>query len=426
MILYVDGKLVASKALSNFKFENVSFTLYSGPTASSSDSFIIDAPAVYRYSLNETKIISHYFNSFSTPPIQIVKPDDGSYFGLSDQPVRCNFRYSYPYSRSWKAFVNEDINYDPVEESISLIKNSLGGSKTVTFTDYITVPTEIELTSSKVEWDGDNGVSVYTSLDGITYSQCVNGKAIPQYKLSSFDTVGKLYIKFVLSSSDISKHIPKLKNLTFSFFQNKDVVGYNTGSKVVYAHEEYHLGAAVYDILFRDSKNGLRCDADGGFVINTNKEIRTVEFFYTPSGFTDSGLVSSASTNGYDASNYSWRNSGTVSKTNISAIYVNGVNKTSETSISNVFKDGELHHVILVYGSNISGDITFNYSLYGATESLYQNVAIYESAFNQAKAQEHYSLYTSFANQIADDSTLTMTESSVKYYNNDWVVIQSI
>jgi hypothetical protein len=136
--------------------------------------------------------------------------------------------------------------------------------------------------------------------------------------------------------------------------------------------------------------------------------------------------VSSTSTNGFTASNYSWRNTGTVSKSNVSAIYVNGVDKTSQTDITNVFTLGQLHHVVILYSSTISGDIKFNYSLYGATPSLYQNIALYETAFDSTKATQHYDLYTARATEIADDSSVTLTEDGVTAYNNDWVVIQSI
>jgi hypothetical protein len=49
IMLYVDGILVASKSV-DFKFTNSSVTLFSGPS-SGSEYFIIDCPAVYRYSL---------------------------------------------------------------------------------------------------------------------------------------------------------------------------------------------------------------------------------------------------------------------------------------------------------------------------------------------------------------------------------------
>jgi hypothetical protein len=401
-------------------------TLAAGPTTSSSDSLVIDAPAVYRYALDGKKVLSHFIDSRSPKGIQIAYPDDGIFFPLSDENLKSQFSYSYPFSKSWSNFVTSDIFYNKDDESISLIKDSAGGSKSVEFTDYIMIPGQIGLTTSKVEWNGDNGISVETSLDGVTYTACVNGQAIPNYSQSSFSSAGTLYIKFTLASSNISKHVPKLKYINFSFYKSKTVSSENFGEKVVYAENEFHLGPANYDILSRDYRNGLRCSSSAGFTIATGASVRTVEFFYTPTAFTDSGLVSSASTGGFAASNYSWRNTGTVEKTNVSAIYVNGVDKTSQTAISNVFTAGQLHHVVIVYTDAISSDIKFNYSSYGATASLYQNVAIYESAFDVTKAAQHYSLYTSRSIEVTDDSSLTLTEDGVEVYNNDWVVIQSI
>jgi hypothetical protein len=185
------------------------------------------------------------------------------------------------------------------------------------------------------------------------------------------------------------------------------------------------FGNKVYPILSRDDRNGIKMAQDSGFNIMTNKLIKTIEFFYTPDALTDSKLVSSLADTTYYASNYSWRNTGTVSKTNISAIYVNGINKTSQTAISNVFNVGELCHVVLVFSDPISDEIRFNHSLYGSVPALYQNITLYEAQFDSTKAAQHYNLYTGAATTILDDSSLTMTENSVEYYNNDWLVVQN-
>lgn len=426
--LYHDGSYVSSLniAQSAVSFTHTGLTLKCGPTTSTSDKIVVDTPAVYRYALNSQQILSHFIDSKSIQPIQVAYPEEGILFPFNDKTLKSQYTYSYPFSKDWSNFATEDTIYDSKEQSLSLIYNSAGGSKTVTFTDYIVIPTQIGLTSSKIEWSGTNGITVETSLDGVTYTTCTNGQAIPQYKQSSFSTSGKMFIRFTLSTTDLSKNIPKLKYINFAFYKTKNIYAYNSGELVSYAEQEYHLGGDNYPVLSRDYRNGLRCSADGGFTVATAAHIRTVEFFYTPSALTDSGLVSSASTNGYTASNYSWRNSGTVSKTNISAIYVNGVNKTSQTDIANVFTAGQLHHVVIVYSDIISGDIKFNYSLYGATTSLYQNLAIYQSAFDSAKALEHYNLYVARSIQIAEDSSLTLTESAPEVYDNDWLVVQGV
>lgn len=426
--LYHDGYLRDSIAVvpEDLGITHTGMTLSAGPAANVSDSFVIDAPAVYRYALTSRQILDHFIDASPIKGIQVAYPDDGIFFALSDENLKSQFSYSYPFSKSWSSFVTDNTVHDKSDESLSLKENAAGGSVTEVFTDYITIPTNIGLTTSKIEWSGTVGVTVEASLDGSTYSTCTNGAAIPGYTQSSFSSNGILYIRFTLASTDISKHIPKLKYVAFNFYKTKDIYADNFGDKLTYAENEYHLGGKNYNILSRDYRNGLRCSTDSGFTIASSIGINTIEFFYTPTALTDSGLISSTSTNGYQASNYSWRNTGTVSKTNIAAIYVNGVDKTSQTDIANVFTPGELHHVIIDYNTPIGGDIKFNYSLYGATPSLYQNIALYEDDFDQAKATEHYNLYIQKTSITSSDSSFTVTENTPAAYNNDWIVIQSI
>ncbi len=426
--LYHDGYLKDSVAIvpEDLGITHSGMTLSAGPAAHASDSFVIDVPAVYRYALSQKQVLDHFIDATPITGLQVTVPDDGTFYNLSDENLKSQFNYSYPFSKSWSNFVTDDIFYDKLDESISLKENSAGGSVSVEFTDYITIPTNIGLTSSKIEWEGTTGITIQTSLDGSTYSTCTNGQAIPQYTLDSFSSTGKLYIKITLASTDISKHIPKLRYVAFDFYKTKTLYAENLGDKLEYDSEEYHLGGKRYPILSRDYRNGLRCSIDGGFKITASHAVSTIEFFYTPTAFTDSGLVSSLATNGYAASNYSWRNTGTVSKTNVSAFYVNGVNKASETDISNVFTIGELHHVVIVYSAAISDVIKFNSSLYGSTPSLYQNISLYPTAFNSGKAIEHYELYIDKSSITSSDSSFTVTENTPEAYNNDWVVIQSI
>jgi len=61
--LYVNGRAVSSNTLTGFKFTNSSLSLQIGPTANASDSFIVDAPAVYRYGLSPDIIKRHFLAS---------------------------------------------------------------------------------------------------------------------------------------------------------------------------------------------------------------------------------------------------------------------------------------------------------------------------------------------------------------------------
>lgn len=430
--LYLNNELVATKLLTDFVFTNLNLFIKSGPTLDAADYFLINAIAAYRYALTTDQINSHYNAAKTLIPIQVATPEEGELFEFYDNAVSTQFSYSYPGNKSWENFVTSDLYYDEQKNYLQIIKG-IGVSKTVVLEDFIKIPSASAMDSSRIEWDGNNGVTVETSIDGETYESCVNGQSIPQYKLGSFDESRNLYIKITMSTTDDSKYLPILSTVSMSFYNDQIMYAQNSTSYLSTLEEdapptapEIYLSNDLYGILSRDKRNGIRLVQDSGFYITTTGLIHTLEFFYTPDFLTDSGLVSSLADTYYYASNYSWRNSGTISKTNISAIYVNGVNKTSQTNVSDVFTEGELHHVLIVFVSPISDKIKFNYSLYGAVPALYQNVILYESAFNSTMAGQHYDLYMGRSSTVLNDSTFTMTENSVTPYNNDWLVYQTV
>jgi hypothetical protein len=433
MSIYVDGQLAASKSLSNFEFTNTSLNLQIGTTGNASDSFIVDDPAVYRYALSSSQILNHYNDNGFLNPIQIAYPDGGQIFEFYDNGINRKFRYSYPSNKSWDYFLTSDLYYDGLENSIAIAYSDSAVSKTVYLTDLVSILLGITMDSSKIEWEGDNGIMVETSVDNSTWVQCINGESIPQYKLGSFNSSGLVYIKITMSTTDNSKYLPKLYNLTLSFYNDQIIYAQNAGSYMStfdglagISNPAISLGPNKYPILSRDFRNGIRVTADAGFYINANIPVKTIEFFYTPDDLTNSGLVNSTATNGYAASNYSWNNAGAISKTNVNSIYVNGVNKTSATAVSDVFTADDLHHVVITYTNAISGAIRFSYSLIGTVKSLIQNLGLYETQFTGGEILNHYDLYISKASVTADDSTITLTENSVQAYNNEWLVIQNV
>lgn len=430
--LYLDKVLVASKTLSNFVFTNQTLFLQAGPTLNAGDYFLVNAMAAYRYALSQSRIEFHYNMAQTLIPIQVATPDAGELFEFYDNAITTQFSYSYPANKGWNNFLTENLYYDVEDDYLQIAKGS-GASKTVVLQDLITIPSGPDMDSSRIEWYGDNGIAVESSVDGITYQTCTNGQSIPQYKLGSFDSSRTLYLKITMSTTDDSKYLPILDSLSISFYNNQRMYAQNYTSYFTtlegtsgVTEFEVNLSNNLYNILSRDARNGLRVVQDSGFYINTDRLINTIEFFYTPDALTDSGLVSSLSDTTYFASNYSWRNSGTISKTNISAIYVNGVNKTSQTNVSNVFTQGELHHVVMVFTSPISSNIKFNHSLYGAVPALYQNIIMYQTAFDSTAADLHYDLYMGANPTILSDSSFTVTENSVTPYDNDWLVYQTV
>jgi hypothetical protein len=139
--------------------------------------------------------------------------------------------------------------------------------------------------------------------------------------------------------------------------------------------------------------------------------------------------MSTASSGSYAASNYSWNGSGTISKTNISAIYVNNVNKTAQTNVSNIFKLGQMHHVIIVFTNPVSGQIKFAHSSSGSVSGLFQNLALYPDQFTALQADENYQLYiygSIFTVANSNSVSMTMTENDYFVYDNVWTVREEV
>jgi hypothetical protein len=433
MSIYVDAQLVSTRVLSSFTFSNTSLALQTGPTLDANDYFLINSVGVYRYALSFSQIQNHYLEASQIAPIQIVDPDSGELFDLYDENISTQFIYSYPGNKSWEYFITDDLYYSDSEQSLAIKKST--GSKTVILTDYISLPYASVLDSSKIEWSGTDGITVEVSVDGTTYQACQNGQKIPQFTIASFNGNKQIYLKITMSTTDSSKYLPKLSTLQIKFYNNQ--IAYASNSSSYISTLEGLAGVSVYDItigndkhpiLSRNAKNGIRTIASSGFYINTTSSIKTLEFFYTPYALTVSGFISTASSGSYAASNYSWSGGGTVSKTNIAAIYVNGVNKTSQTSVSNVFKLGELHHVVIVFTSAVSGQIKLSHSSSGAVPALFQSFGLYTGTFTATDVSTHYSLYLyNNVSTVADDNSpsMTVTENSVDYYDNDWIVIQN-
>ena len=212
--------------------------------------------------------------------------------------------------------------YDNVDDSIRIALGT-GTSKTVVIDEFITIPSGPDMDSSRIEWDGDNGISIGSSVDGITYTPCINGQPIPQYFLGSFDSSRDLHIKITMTTSNDSKYLPKLKTLSMSFYNDQAFYANNSSSYISTDAGEIGMSNSKYELLSRDARNGIAVKSGGSFYINTNTLTKSLEFFYTPSDLNGGGLIEASN----EPTNLSWP-TGTISKTNIDKIYVNGVDKT--------------------------------------------------------------------------------------------------
>jgi hypothetical protein len=424
IILYIDGKIEAEKDLSGFSFSNQSITMKSGPVNNSLDYMLLNCVSFYRNSLTKDQVLSHYLENKSLSPTQIVYPDQGNFFELTDKSISAKYSYSYPANKSWQYFINDNnLYYNSQKEFIGVVKGN-GDSQSIVIEDFITIPSGPEMNSSRIEWDGDNGVSVSVSIDGQDYQSCVNGQPIPQYSLSSFSQTRNLYIRVYFTTSDDSVYLPSLKFLSISFYNNQKIYSKNS-SNYIASQQDIPVSNNKYEILSTDNRNGISLKNLSSFYINTTTPTKSIEFFYTPYSIQNGGLVTSVATSGYSESSLTW-SSNTISKSNISKIYVNGVDKTSQTNINNLFLKDSLHHVVIVFENSIYGEISINKSSVLGGQSLYQNLAIYESALSAEKVQDHFNKYVSSQGTIIEDQLGKMSELSVDYFNSDWIVVQNI
>ena len=421
--LYIDSFAVDSKSLSNFKFTNTTLGLQVGPTTASGDTFIIDAPAVYRYGLQPESIRSHYVDgNITTSAINVVYPDKGILFTGTDANIKAVMDYSYPASKPWSDFVDDNTYYDSNKRYITFYKTDTVEAKTFIINDYFFIPSQIGLTTSKIEWRNDLGITVESSVDGTTYSQCVNGQPLPQYTKDSFNSSGNVYIKITMSTTDASKYLPKLSFFCITFYADRTIYADNFGDKIT-SSTDYYLGSLNYPVLSRHYMNGIRAKNTAGFDLNASTSVKSVEMLFTPLTLAANTLFYASNPS---ATRLAWNGSGVVSKANIAKIYVNNIDVTNQTNISSYLVEEEPHHIVIVFTTAVTGTLKLNYESTGGPSNLYKNIATYDSELTAPKVETHFELYCGKPVESITESAMTLTELDTDYYNNDWVVLQSI
>lgn len=414
--LYIDGKLEATKTISSNPFTNNSVNFKSGPCGIS-QSFIINSIGVYRYSLSQNQINSHYNAAKTLNYSQIIEVGGGEWFNLYDDNMYPVYQYAWPSNRAWELMLTDDLYYDVQDDYISILKTESQNPVTVILEDQIVLPSNT-MDSSKIEWDGDNGVIVETSDDGITYQQCVNGEEIPQYSKNNFSSSRQLFIRVTMSTNDSSRFNPRLNYLITKFYNNLRKMAVN-GPSYIESEDSFTLGRVSSNILWRDSRNGLKALTGSSFNITTTDSIKTIEMFYTPYSLSEAGSIIFAGT-----TLLSWNSDGNLAKANIKDIYVNNYNKTSKTNVSDIFTQNDINYVVITFTDPITGDITINGSSSGGgTSGLYQNIALYDYEFTAEKTLTNFNLYRyGDVYTIFDlsNASMTVTESDFDAYDIEW------
>lgn len=412
--LYINGVLVSYKLIDKYLFLNQDVNFQSGD---SNNIFIIDAVAFYKYNMSASQILKHYKEGIKEINVsQIVHNDNGYLFSMNTALMKPVFKYSYPKSKSWKNFINENIKLSG-DEAYLYFDETLGGN--FSFSDAILIPSTLNITSSQIYWNSDvSNITVEVSIDAESWQECQNGYPLPFFNKNDNQISDILYLRCSMVSSNTSDDLPILSNINIDFFNNKDFYCDNFGYYIS-SDYDYALPNKNSNILSYNYNNGLRMYDGHGFTVNSDLDTKTIEMIFTPQE--GQNVLFSAPSH-----TYAWDQNGVISKQSVSAIYVNGVNKTSATNISEFFTIGLPHHVVVVLSSPIPGVIKFNQNQDDSTYGLghmYNNLAIYNSQFTQYDVNRHYLLYTDNITASVSDSLVSISESQSGTDSTPYLVI---
>lgn len=430
MFLYLNGKLVASKSISKINFTNESLLFNCGP-ADINKYFIVDAPAIYRYSLSPDKILNHYINFISNTESNIVLPDSGEIFKASEMYQDITTTIAFPAQLSWDYHVDDNILYRDYTDSLYLSPSSSYGE----FIKVFSLPHWKNFVSSKLEIMASNGISVYVSIDNqSTWQQCQNGKALPGFSQGSdFSDSKVIAIKVTFESNDSERYVPELYYMKIHFYDSKKLSAHGGGS--IISVEEPNLGDSWEisisnmnsNILLREKDNGITTD-NSCFYADTLKDIKYLEMIFFPKSLS-SGYLFYNKTNSVE-SYISWIADGTITKNNISNLYINGQDVTSQNNISNYLHIDEPNYILVKTSSEMTGQIWLNGKQDGGNRSgvlddnMYQNISIYES--DSIDHLKHYNLYIGKDIIEANDSVIHISEEAVKTYSRDRVLLNNL
>jgi hypothetical protein len=404
--LYINGQLVEKLSIGKYKFTNEVVDFQSGPSASK---MIIDCVGFYKFNLSDNQIKSHYDEGIKELyASQIVNTNGGYLFSMNTASIKPKFKYSYPYSKKWQYIIPEGITLSNDGSYIYIKQTDTQQSVSYSFVDSIIVPQNLGITTSQIYWSDDvNGIQVEVSLDNQSWQTCINGNPLPYFNKNDNQVSDLLYIRITLSSTDTAKYLPVLKYLNIMFYSSKNFYSDNSGLYLT-SNYDYSLPEFNYRILSYNKNNGLKMLNGHGFSINNAPSTKAIELIFTPASG-ENVLVSAQS------KSFRWDSDGLITKSGVASIYVNGINRTSETNIWDFLILNVPHHIVINFTSE-AVSMKFNQnqddSKYGLG-SMYNNLAIYPEVLSEATILNHYLMYTDNIIKQVDDSLINISESNL-------------
>lgn len=406
--LYINGSLVSEKFITTgFKFTNALMVPKIGP-ANVGKRFLVDSAAIYNYEIEDSKILSHYLAGYKeTKYSQIVYSKNGILFSLNSVFLKPAVSYRYPGSKSLDTIVSGDAYYNPTYKRIEFAQTELAEQKTFVFEERLYVPNPETIVSSRISYGQDTqNILVEARVPGQQWQVCKNNSTLPYYNKNQDLSGPILDIRVTMTTLDSSFDLPYFDKLEIDLYSNKDFYSDNGGGKI-YSDYDYSLGYYNYPVRMQNKYNGLSMTSGHGFSVDLPIQPRTIEMFFTPREGKNI-LFSSA------AVSFSWTNAGTITKSGISAIYINGINRTTSTNVSDFFLSGVSHHVLIVLSAAATA-IKLNQNQSGSEyggSNTYSNLAFYETPFTASEALKNYNLYCSDNSFVVQDPGITFSENA--------------
>jgi hypothetical protein len=401
--LYINGVIVDTASVNGYRFSNSTINFKTGPA---DGKFVIDCVGFYKFNLSPNQIKQHYLEGIKEiNSSQIVDSDGGYMFSMNSSAIKPKFKFSYPGSRSWSEVASSGMSISNDGSYIYFPETEESISASYSFTDYFIVPDYLDISTSQIYWSNDvKGIKVEVKINEEPWAECKNGSPMPYYNKNDNKIGTVLNIRVTMSSDDTSKYHPILKNIDIFFYSSKNFYSDNSGYYLS-SNFDYALPRGNSRILSYNKNNGLKMHNGHGFSLNNIPDIRSVEMIFTPEAG-ENVLVSASS------KIYEWSSSGAISKTAISSIYVNGINRTSETNVFDFMSVGLPHHIVITFTSAAS-NLKFNQNQTDSKSglgSMYNNLAIYQTALTEDKIYQHYLLYTGNIVNLINDTSMTISE----------------
>lgn len=410
--LMLDGNTVASSQV-KYDFEFKCTSSINLNSSVSTSHIILDKVQIFNYDLKSKEISSMIFDDMMVQnPGQIVSSDDGIFFepNYANKPLQSGFSY-----KTNKNFASSEMNNVELTGYGTVVLSSVAaGPYSGSFKDSFYFPPLTETDHNVISWNGDSGgVEVeYNTDGGLVYTPLTNN-----HNVSGFSG-GDFYYKVTMSTQDASSDKPVFSGLSFLIYDNKTVDSKNS----LYAIDtDYNYVVGEKSLPNSHSGySGLKT-IGGGFKVE-GLSVRSVEFFYNPSSLDSTCLIDC------DGSIYSWNSSGTISKNNISSIYVNGQNVSSQTSVSNVFTAGVWHHVLITLSAPVEDTLYFNQTS-AVTPDLgpdnrFNHIGIYSQDIS-SKALDHYNHMTSRVSSLGVSESIDIGSDNFSGFNIDKIVIST-